>query len=396
MRRPSVGRAKWSAAALACMATGTSAWVSLVAAWERGGDLQERIVWAAFGIVLLLTAHLLPALSRGSSLLSRSLGAVLWAGAMAATSYGHAMFFVEAQQNAGSIRAQQVPVTGGEVAGIPTVSGPGLTALATQQAQITEALVTTKARLCKRDCREWNAKIAVLEARLSELRVAITEGHRSEQLDDERRAVQAKEEAAREAVVTDPVTRRVADALSIKTDEVDLAFGIGFGLLLECVACFCWLLVISNNPARAAQRDPESNHREHDTAVLDAAVTEEHAVSNQPAALPVAASNATSNGGESLTSHVVAVAAPNDFRALSATDAELALLTSDIAGGLLRPTVAAIRRHLKCSQAKAMALRKHIEATHRRSETLADKAPLFLVPRVAKNAAERRDRAQVN
>lgn len=203
MSRSQVIGAKWISAGLATIATGTSAWISLIAAWERGGNIQERIVWAAFGIVLLLTAHLLPALSRGSSLLSKSLGALLWAGAIAATCYGHAMFFVEAQQNAGNMRAQQIAVAGGESTVIPTVSGPGLTVLATQQAQVTATLVTAKAQLCKRDCREWNAKIAVLEARLSQLRVAISEGRRSERLDDERRAVQTRQEAAREAVAMD-------------------------------------------------------------------------------------------------------------------------------------------------------------------------------------------------
>lgn len=390
------GGAKWISTALACVATGTSAWISLIAAWERGGNLQERIVWAAFGVVLLLTAHLLPALSRASSPLFRSLGTVLWVGAMAATCYGHAMFFVEAQQNAGDIRAQQVAVAGGEAKSLPTVSGPGLTALATQQARVTEALVMTKAQLCKRNCREWNAKIAVLEARLSEFRVAVAEGHRSEQMDDERRAVQAKQEAARETMAMDPVTRRIADALSIKTDEVDLAFGIGFGLLLECVACFCWLLVLNSNPTPAAQRNTESNHREHDAAVADAAVTAGHSVTDKSVTLPVAASNATSHGSESLASHVVAVAVPNHSSALPASDAELTLLTSDIAAGLVRPTVAAIRRHLKCSQARAMALRKHINAAQCVTRSSTDKVPLFLVSRVAKNVSEPCKRIRLN
>ncbi|WP_069301953.1 hypothetical protein [Burkholderia sp. CQ001] len=49
---------------LALGATGTSAWISIVAGIERGGTSAERAAWAAVALVVLLAAHLLPAMSQ--------------------------------------------------------------------------------------------------------------------------------------------------------------------------------------------------------------------------------------------------------------------------------------------------------------------------------------------
>ncbi|WP_180721262.1 hypothetical protein [Paraburkholderia largidicola] len=44
----------------------------------------------------------------------------------------------------------------------------------------------------------------------------------------------------------------------------------------------------------------------------------------------------------------------------NATDDEITQLARDVAAGHVRPTVADIRRHLRCSQAKASALRRQL------------------------------------
>ncbi|WP_175924681.1 hypothetical protein [Burkholderia latens] len=53
---------------LALGATSTSAWISIVAGIARGGTSAERVAWAAVALVVLLPAHLLPALTRGEPL----------------------------------------------------------------------------------------------------------------------------------------------------------------------------------------------------------------------------------------------------------------------------------------------------------------------------------------
>ena len=63
---------------LALGATGTALCLSTLAGWQRGGPLVERLVWVAIGTVLVVSAHVLPALVRDAPLVLRSVAAVLW------------------------------------------------------------------------------------------------------------------------------------------------------------------------------------------------------------------------------------------------------------------------------------------------------------------------------
>ncbi|WP_157381846.1 hypothetical protein [Burkholderia ubonensis] len=56
---------RFLALSLGLGATGPSAWISIVAGIERSGTAGERFGWAAVALVVLLAAHLLPALTRG-------------------------------------------------------------------------------------------------------------------------------------------------------------------------------------------------------------------------------------------------------------------------------------------------------------------------------------------
>lgn len=82
---------RW-AFALAVAATSTAVTLSILSGWQRGGTLPERLVWVAIGLVLVVTAHLLPALARPSTAPLRFVAAGLWLGCMGASVYGHATF----------------------------------------------------------------------------------------------------------------------------------------------------------------------------------------------------------------------------------------------------------------------------------------------------------------
>jgi hypothetical protein len=77
---------------LAVAATGTALCMSVLAGWQRGGWLAEWLVWMATGAVLVIGAHLLPALCRSAPAVVRCGGILLWAACMVAASYGHATF----------------------------------------------------------------------------------------------------------------------------------------------------------------------------------------------------------------------------------------------------------------------------------------------------------------
>jgi hypothetical protein len=88
----------------ATVATATFVCVSVMAARERGGQFNERLVWVGIGLVVMLSAHLMPALCRGTPVTIRIAALLLWLVSMVATGYGHAMFFMSAQEHAGVLR----------------------------------------------------------------------------------------------------------------------------------------------------------------------------------------------------------------------------------------------------------------------------------------------------
>lgn len=84
---------------LAVAATTTALCLSVLAGWQRGGTLPERLIWIAIGMVLVTSAHLLPALIREMLIAIRGVGSVLWGACLLAACFGHAVFFTLAQQH---------------------------------------------------------------------------------------------------------------------------------------------------------------------------------------------------------------------------------------------------------------------------------------------------------
>lgn len=70
---------------LALAVTVTATCLSIMAGWQRGGFVAERVLWIAVGVVLVVAAHLLPTLCRLHGWCVRSVGALPWIGCIAAT-----------------------------------------------------------------------------------------------------------------------------------------------------------------------------------------------------------------------------------------------------------------------------------------------------------------------
>ncbi|KAA0997506.1 hypothetical protein FVF58_48865 [Paraburkholderia panacisoli] len=155
-------------ALLAVTATATAACLSILAGWQRGGWVTERALWIAVCMVLVVAAHLLPALSRPHGWRIRAIGAVLWLACTAATCYGHAVFFVMAQKHAGELRAAAVPVV--------VTHGRGLAEIAADRSDAVARLARVSERRCGDRCAPVRIEHAMLTARLDALGV---EGMRS-------------------------------------------------------------------------------------------------------------------------------------------------------------------------------------------------------------------------
>ncbi|WEY37718.1 hypothetical protein [Paraburkholderia sp. SUR17] len=339
---------RWTAT-LAAAATATALSLSVLAGWQRGGTLPERIVWVATGVVLVVSAHLLPALVHDTPPHVRVMGSVLWAACLATACYGHAVFFVLAQQHAGEQRATTVAVTP------VTTPARNLTAVMADRAAVVRQLAWIDAQRCSRDCTARAARHATLAARLDALDAEAGDVRRSQAADD--RVV-----AQRDALLADPVTSRLAALLGTTTARVDLLSGLAFAAVLEGVACLLWWLALSPPsrpaplPGVVATVAPVAGVTDA-TGVAATAVADSH-VGVTASREAVAESRAEVTAGHQAVTHSRDDPLPDTV--VSGDD--VARLADDIAAGRVRPTVADIRRHLGCSQSRAIALRRQLAA----------------------------------
>ncbi|WP_063771803.1 hypothetical protein [Burkholderia sp. 9120] len=310
---------------LALAATGTAGCLSIFAGWQRGGLVVERVLLTCLSVVLVMAAHLLPAFCRPHGWRIRVLGAALWVGCMGMTCYSHAVFFVTAQKHAGDARAAAIPA-----APIPERS---LTQIASDRASAVARLARVTERRCEEGCAAVRIERKTLSARLVALDAESTDVRRRERAldraDDERTAAKADPFAA---VITD---------FGLAPGQAHLIAGIGFSMVLEGVACFCWLLTLRPAYEAAISVIPEQKVS-HGLAITRAA----------PA----------STAGGHLGNDVVKP--PNVVRSPPREPVnDLTVVHAAIRDGKVRATVAEIRRHLRCSQAKAAALRKQLVTT---------------------------------
>ncbi|MCA8133559.1 hypothetical protein [Burkholderia cepacia] len=346
--------------ALAALATVTALGLSILAGWQRGGTLPERLIWIAIGTVLVTSAHLLPALIRDASIPVRAVGSLLWGACLATACYGHAGFFAFAQQHAGEQRALAVQVT---TAPSPSRS---LTAVMAERAAVTAQLATANARYCVGNCVTREGQRVSLAAKIDALNAEADDIHRQQVSVDQ-------VTARRDALLADPVTSRLAALLGTTTARVDLLTGLTFAAILEGVACLLWTVAL---------RSPLPKSLPAATGVTPATVTATPAVTEpvvttvtdavgmtQPVVMPIKASRddqtVSRNSVTPSHDHTTDSHAPRDdsitpLPTVAPIDGHLSQLVRDVAAGLVRPTVADIRRHLGCSQARAAELRRQL------------------------------------
>lgn len=300
----------------------TAVCLSILSGWQRGGLLAERVLLVCVGVVLVIAAHLLPALCRPLGWRIRALGLVLWIGCMTATCYGHAVFFVMAQKHAGDVRAAVVPVV--------SVPGRNLAEIANDRASTLVRLAHVTERKCGGRCASVRIERATLTARLDALDAESAEVTRHQLTRDHL-------DAERAAAKADPLAGLLVD-FGVAAGRVDLVAGMAFAVVIEGVACFCWLLAL-----RSAEATTN-------------AVTLEQGVSH---GLPVTRVRPVKTVVSPGSNDVAELVGTDNSPAGEPADDLTRVLTA-IRDGTLRSTVVEIRRHLGCSQAKAAALRKQI------------------------------------
>ncbi|RRA23374.1 hypothetical protein DF038_11170 [Burkholderia cepacia] len=346
---------------LAVLATSTALSLSILAGWQRGGTLPERLIWIAIGTVLVTSAHLLPVLIRDTPIPIRGVGSLLWAACFATACYGHAGFFAFAQQHAGEQRASTVQ------AGPAPSSARSLTAVMVERAAVTSQLASANARYCAGNCVTLAGRRVTLAAKVDALNAEADEIRRQQAATD-------RITTQRDRLLVDPVTARLTAFLGTTVGRVDLLTGLGFAAVLEGVACLLWTVALRSPLPAVNLAATEVTPAARSTVTATADVTPPVVTSVADVARPVV-TPATSHGGETLGSNPSALDhgslassdAPCDDRvtalpAAAPIDDHLAQLARDVAAGLVRPTVADIRRHLRCAQRRAAELRRQLAA----------------------------------
>ncbi|WP_342357030.1 hypothetical protein [Paraburkholderia sacchari] len=277
----------------------------------------------AIGVVLVAGTHLLPALCRSAPLSGRVVGSVLWFGCMAAASYGHATFFLQSQLHAGERRVSAIPV-----ASVP--AHRELTAVMADRASVTAEVARANARRCTRDCPAWQARRTSLAARLDALDAEAADVRRY-------RAIEDGNAGRRMTARDDPVTARLATLCGIADTRLDLLAGLAFAAVLEGVACLLWWIALIPQAAESS-------------------ITDRHG-----AAHDVTAETPVTTLVQSPTSTTVRLTVPPVVEpTVTLPESDIARLRRDIESGAVKPTVAGIRQHLNCSQARASALRRQL------------------------------------
>lgn len=312
-------------------ATGTAMCLSVLAGRQRGGSLAERLMWVAVGVVLVVSAHLLPALVRDSPFRPRAVACVLWLACMATACFGHATFFLLAQRHAGELQATAVPLT--EAA----PPGRGLTAVTAERADVTARLATANVQRCAGNCATLQARRVTLTAQLEALDAEAGELRRRQAADD-------RAATRRDALIADPLTARLAALLGVTTTLVDVLSGLVFAAVLEGVACLLWSVTLRSRPPIPA------------VSATVTAVMVNHS--------PAIASHAPESGSHEpeVESHAPASEPVTPLPAGEQPDPAVTQLAQAIGAGRVRPTVADIRRFLGVSQARATALRRQLAA----------------------------------
>lgn len=352
---------------LGVAATLTSLFITVIAGEERGVTWTEKAAWVATGVVILLAAHLLPALTKGARVSVKGLVLPIWIGAIIATAYTHATFFLNAQGRVGDQRASAV-------AAVPTV--PVLTAApsARSRTQIAADVATTvrnlallDARRCDADCGAVAARRKALSARLDALSIEDAEVVRSEKASDAHVAAVDRRQKAQDDARVDPFMAGVASFVRLGADQVSLLMAIVLGLLVDAVAVVAW--------ASVAQPTPQPQ-----LLKMEAEAPPRGIVAPAPEvpglfAVAAVAGRVAANEPR-LNDQIVAPVAPTaelaveplaeaDTPAEKGADVvDLADLAAAIRAGSAKTTLASIRAYLGCADSAAMAFRRRLAEEH--------------------------------
>ena len=287
----------------AVFTTLTALLMAAIAAINRGGTFMEQILLVMLSVMMVLGVHLLPAISRRLSTW------LLWFGCFVCAIFGHLTFLTHSTLNAVETRtAQSAQLTG--IQNQIALTRESLSAISARPVSIVAAELA--------QTRDWKLRPS--------LRTELDQAKRAEAL----RADLVRLSASSTAVVTnagDPVMNRIAAVTGLSEQMIGIGVGVVFSVILELVGALLWFEVFKTNPPALSPTLPDFIGG----SVADSGMT----------GVTTAVTVQTITQVTEMTDHV-------------------SRLRFAIESGDCRPTVAAIRAYLNCSQERAMNLRREV------------------------------------
>ncbi|CAJ0777702.1 hypothetical protein R8510_04399 [Ralstonia chuxiongensis] len=317
---------------LACLCTLVAVLLSVAGAWGRAGLPVERALFAAVAVLLTVGAHVIPALCRDTGAWFRLLAAVLWLACMAAVVVGHLAFFTAAERHAGEMRAIEA-----QTVERSTITARPLSEVAADLAGVNGSIARLRVDVARcPSCQSLPAKLEALTARARALE--------TEEAEARRRITQEEEAVAnRQAATVDPVSRRLAVTLGVTHEAASLAVGVVSAVVLELLGCLLWVKVTR-----------WSTSTTHQAPLLDESRTVTACKSVMVADLSPDGHRSTNPARNEPVKPEIAGTVTRSH----AANVDEGALAEAIRRGIVRPTVTAIRTYLKCSQSRAIELRR--------------------------------------
>jgi hypothetical protein len=240
---------------------------------------------------------------------------------MAFAVFSHASYFLASQEVRGEQREMRI------AAAAPITSRP-LSRILGERAVLEAELARFAAAVCVTDCSALRRKTTLLRGRIEAL---TQEAEEFKQLQSATRSAQLSRERARK----DPAIEALSEWISIPFQRMQLGLGVLVGLLLDCVGCVSWALLLSRPralPPVTISLQPNESRTE------PADVT--------PASYP---EPVTARQGKPRLDHEEKL------------EAMLAQAKAALTSGQVKTTVRGLREHFKCGQEIAAELSRALK-----------------------------------
>ncbi|MFZ6816881.1 hypothetical protein [Undibacterium sp. Ji22W] len=301
--------------ALALLATGISLSILVIAGWQLGESMKEKILLAAFGALAVGGAHLLLTLCRPASLKIKLASMVLWLFCMVYVMINHANFLLSSHQQAGMHRIALFDQPSARL-----VRERNLIEILSDQEKIKTELDAKSRIRCERGCDSLKVKLNTLKAKLEVLYAEAGEFKRL-------RLLQDRQNDLKEALRDDPVTMPLATLSGVTAIQIGLMRSFLFAVILEGAACICWYIFLQSR---------DSSVTSAVTSVVTRIVT------------PTVTAD----------SDVTKVLNVEVTQPITPLECQVEMLVKDVKAGRVDATVRALQKYCRCSQKQASALRK--------------------------------------